>query len=102
MKKTTQDEVRHLRDEASSLMASGKMKAAAACYEKLTLLEPLSGDWPRRAADCYGELGRTPDQRKWLLTALRAYGASGQVLKAIAMGKLILRIFPGDADAIRE
>lgn len=101
-KNRTQDEVRQLRERASAFLEAGKKKDAAACYEKLALLEPASGDWPRRAADCYGELGRASDQRKALLVALRAYGRSGQVLKAIAMGKLALRIFPGDAEVLRE
>jgi CRP-like cAMP-binding protein len=101
MKKQTQDEIRQLRDDAASLLASGKTKAAVGCYEKLTQLEPSSGDWPRRAADCYAELGRATDQRKYLLLALRAYGQSGALLKAIAMGKLVQRIFPGDEEAAK-
>jgi len=99
--KKQQDEIRRLRDEASALHASGKTKNAAACYEKLTELEASSGDWPRRAADCFGELGRPEDQRKYLLLALRAYGRSGALLKAIAMGKLVQRIFPGDEEATK-
>jgi len=99
--KKQQDEIRRLRDQASTLHASGKTKNAAALYEQLTQLDPSSGDWPRRAADCFGELGRPEDQRRCLLLALRAYGGSGALLKAIAMGKLVQRIFPGDEEAAK-
>ncbi len=86
MKKQPQDEIRRLRDQVSSLLAAGKRKEAVASYEQLTLLEPSSGDWPRRAADVYGELGRPDDQRRLLLATLRAYGRSGQGRNASAMG----------------
>lgn len=101
MKKNNQDEVRRLRDEASAKLSAGRKKDAVALYEQLALLEPSVGDWSRRAAECFAELGRPKDQRKHLLLALRAYAGGGQPLKAIAMGKLAHRIFPNDAEVTR-
>ncbi len=91
------DEIRHLRDEASQLVADGKLKKAAEVYRRLIQLEPSSGDWARRGAECFRQLGRTDKQLELLLHAARAYQDEGQLLKAIAMAKMAQRISPEDS-----
>lgn len=86
------DLIRTCRDEAATLLASGKVKKAAALYQRLVRLEPGSGDWARRGADCFRQLGQETEQLSLLVHAAGAYRQSGQFLKAIAMLKLAQKV----------
>lgn len=86
--------VKKLREEALLLTGSGKFAEALSLYEQLTALEPLEGEWPRRAADCCWHLKDPKKRLKHSINAAKAYSEAGLLLKAIAMCKVSLSIDP--------
>src|SRR5262245_19102163 len=94
MRKTRQQLIRDLREEALELSRKGDHKGAVERFSELERLEPNEPDWPRRAADCQRALGKAPLQIAALGRAAELYGKQGALTKAIAVCKMILALEP--------
>jgi CRP-like cAMP-binding protein len=94
MRKTRQQQIRDLREEALELSRKGDHKFALERLAELERLEPTEPDWPRRAADCHRALGKAGMQIAALGRAAELYGRAGGLTKAIAVCKMILALEP--------
>jgi CRP-like cAMP-binding protein len=86
---------RKLKDEAQEAVAKGKWKKALEAYLALEKLEPKDGAWPQRAGEMSRRLGKKEDAVAALARAAEVFSASGFLLKAVAVCKIILAIEPG-------
>ena len=95
-RRTGEAKARKLRDKAARARERGRDEQALACYLELEALEPTEPDWPRRAAECYRRLGRSADEVRALLRAMDGLAQGGFVVKAIALGKRVMALEPGN------
>lgn len=94
-------DVRDLKDEAARAMGRGQWKAALKLYADLAKLEPKEGTWPLRAGDASRRLGEHKDAIGWYERAAATYGECGFTVRAIAVGKMIQSLDPGNDRVLR-
>lgn len=81
-------------DRAVQLLAEGKLAPAAAVLETAVRDRPGDVTLRQRLADLYLRLGRKPQAVRELQQVAGRYGSQGQLLKAIAINKVILDLDP--------
>ncbi len=95
------DELRDLKDEAAQAMSRELWKTALKCYGELADCEPLEGTWPLRAGDAARKLGTLHDAIAWYERGAATYAERGFVVRAIAVGKMIESLDPGNDRILR-
>lgn len=95
------DELRNLKDQASRAMGRGQWKQAFKLYGDLAKAEAKEGTWPLRAGDAARKLGNHKDAIQWYERAAATYGERGFVVRAIAVGKMIESLDPGNDRILR-
>jgi CRP-like cAMP-binding protein len=91
-------DARKLKDEAAAYVTRGKWAKALENYMVLETLEPRDGTWAQKAGEMYRRLGKNGPAIDALTRAATVYSASGFLLKAVAVNKLILEIDPARTD----
>jgi CRP-like cAMP-binding protein len=91
-------DTRKLKNDAQQAQEKGKFQKAVEYYQELESLEPKDAEWARRAADCHRRLGNHALEIAALARAAERYSASGFLVKAIAMCKMILAKEPGHTE----
>ena len=87
-----------LKEDASRLIAKGKLEEACDCYEKVVKLDPRDLTARQKLAEIYGRLGRTERAVHVYQSVAGCYAADGLLLKAIAVCKIILQIDPAHTE----
>jgi CRP-like cAMP-binding protein len=95
------DELRDLKDEAARAMGRGQWRAALTFYRDLSERDPKEGTWPLRAGDAARKLGSHREAISWYERAAATYGERGFVVRAIAVGKMIESLDPGNDHILR-
>jgi CRP-like cAMP-binding protein len=95
------DELRDLKDEAARAMGRGQWRNALAAYTELAGRDPKEGTWPLRAGDAARKLGSHREAIRWYERAAATYGERGFVVRAIAVGKMIESLDPGNDRILR-
>jgi tetratricopeptide (TPR) repeat protein len=92
-------ELRHtLRVNATAAINRSDWKDALACYEALERIDRREGDWPRKAGEMRRRLGQPREAAAAFARAIEIYARGGNLLKAIAVCKLSLVIYPKDTE----
>ena len=92
------EKIRKLKEDASRLIAKGKLEEACDCYEKVVKLDPRDLTARQKLAEIYGRLGRTERAVHVYQSVAGCYAADGLLLKAIAVCKIILQIDPAHTE----
>jgi CRP-like cAMP-binding protein len=95
------DELRDLKDEAARAMGRGQWRNALVAYSELSSRDPREGTWPLRAGDAARKLGSHREAIRWYERAAATYGERGFVVRAIAVGKMIESLDPGNDNILR-
>ena len=90
-----------LRDEAASAVERGKLDTAISLYDELERREPSSPMWSKRMGETQRRAGNNGAAVAAFERALDKYVASGLLVQAIAVCKLILQLDPAN-DAASE
>lgn len=88
------EKLRRLKEDASRLIARGKVAEAAELYQKLVSADRKDLAGRQKLAELYGRLGRTHDAVREYQSVAGSYAADGLLLKAIAVCKIILQLDP--------
>jgi CRP-like cAMP-binding protein len=96
------DQLRIMKDEAARAMGRGQWQQALKLYQELARREPSEGTWALRAGDAARRLGDSVEAVSWYEQAVAAYAKRGLVVRAIAVGKMIESIDPGNDRSLRE
>lgn len=94
--------VQRLRDQVQKEITDQKHDKAVQIFEELIALEPNSAEWPRRAADSYWYLKENEKRLLYSVLAAKIYAQQDEVLKAIAMCKVVLSIDPEHAETQQQ
>ena len=94
-------DVRTLKDEAAAAMGRSQWKAALKAYSDLARLQPREGTWPLRAGDAARRLGAHREAIGWYERAAATYGEHGFTVRAIAVGKMVEALDPGNDRILR-
>lgn len=92
------DKLRKLKEDASRLIAKGKLAEAAELYQKLVKADRKDLAGRQKLAELYGRLGRTKDAVREYQGVAGSYAADGLLLKAIAVCKIILQLDPAHTE----
>lgn len=95
------DELRTLKDEAARAMGRGLWPQALKLYSELARRKPAEGTWPLRAGDAARKLGDHRGTLRWYERAATTYAQRGFVVRAIAVGKMIEALDPGNDGILR-
>lgn len=95
------DELRDLKDEAARAMGRGQWRNALVAYTELSSRDPKEGTWPLRTGDAARKLGSHREAIRWYERAATTYGERGFVVRAIAVGKMIESLDPGNDHILR-
>lgn len=95
-------DLRQLREEASTASAAGKHKRALECYLELEKSDSTDAQWPKRVAETYRKLGKTPDAVAAYERSAERYAQNGFLVQAIAVCKLILQLDPANQSTLRR
>lgn len=82
-------------------MGRGQWQSALSLYEELANHDPKDGTWPLRAGDAARRLGNHREAITWYERAAATYGERGFVVRAIAVGKMIQSLDPGNDRILR-
>lgn len=88
------DKIRKLKDDASRLIAKGKLAEACDCYEKVVKSAPRDLTARQKLAEIHARLGKIDRAVHLYQSVAGSYAADGLLLKAIAVCKIILQIEP--------
>jgi CRP-like cAMP-binding protein len=88
------DKARKLKDDAAHLIAKGKLQEALALYTELVKLDKKDLSARQKYADLLAKVGRSVDAVREYQAIAASYAAEGLLLKAIAVGKLLLQVDP--------
>lgn len=88
------DKQRKLKDKASVYYREGKLKDALKIYERVVADDPAELQCQIKIGDIYRKLGNREAAVKAYAPVATAYAEDGLLLKAIAVGKLILSVEP--------
>src|SRR3990170_6685948 len=92
------EKLRKLKDDASRLIAKGKLAEAAELYQKLVKADRKDLAGRQKLAELYGRLGRTPEAVREDQSVAGSYAADGLLLKAIAVCKIMLQLDPSHTE----
>lgn len=92
------EKIRKLKEDASRLIARGKLDEACDCYEKVVKADPRDLTARQKLAEIYGRLGKTERAVHVYQSVAGSYAADGLLLKAIAVCKIILQIDPAHTE----
>ena len=98
----TMGELLELRHVARQASWNKQHRKALATYLVLERMEPLNGEWARRAGEEYRRLGLKADCVAALVRSADRFSAAGHWRKAIAVCERALQINPYHAAAIRQ
>lgn len=96
------DQLRGLKDEAARAMGRGQWAQALQLYAKLADTERQEGTWALRAGDSARRLDEHQNAISWYERAAEAYARRGFVVRAIAVGKMIESLDPGNDRVLRK
>jgi CRP-like cAMP-binding protein len=88
------EKIRKLKEEATRLLARGKIAEACGCYEQIVRADPRDLTARQKVAELYGRLGRKGEAVRAYQSVAGSYAADGLLLKAIAVCKIILQLDP--------
>ena len=88
------DKIRKLKEDASRLIAKGKLAEACDCYEKVVKGDTRDLTARQKLAELYARLGKIDRAVHLYQSVAGSYAADGLLLKAIAVCKIILQIDP--------
>src|SRR5688500_3798665 len=88
------EKIRKLKEDASRLIAKGKLAEACDCYEKIVKTDPRDLTARQKLAEIYARLGKKEEAVKAYQSVAGSYAADGLLLKAIAVCKIILQLDP--------
>lgn len=88
------DKQRKLKDKASGYYRDGKLKDALKVYERIVAEDPEELQCQIKIGDIYRKLGNREAAVKAYAPVASAYAEDGLLLKAIAVGKMILSVDP--------
>lgn len=88
------DKIRKLKENASRLIAKGKLAEAADEYVKIVRSDPRDLTARQKLAEIYGRMGKVQQAVQEYQSVAGSYAADGLLLKAIAVCKIILQIDP--------
>lgn len=88
------EKIRKLKEEASRLIAKGKLAEAADEYIKIVKSDPRDLTARQKLAELFARMGRIPEAVAEYQSVAGSYAADGLLLKAIAVCKIILQIDP--------
>ncbi len=94
-------DVRELKDEAARAMGRSQWLEAVRLYGELAAKEPKEGTWSLRAGDACRRLGQHREAIEWYELAATTYGECGFVVRAIAVGKMVQSLDPGNDRVLR-
>lgn len=92
------EKLRRLKEDASRLIAKGKLAEAAELYQKLVAADRKDLAGRQKLAELFGRLGRTQDAVREYQSVAGSYAADGLLLKAIAVCKIILQLDPAHTE----
>jgi CRP-like cAMP-binding protein len=93
------EDIQKLRERAVEHMAKGRFDKAAEAYAQLCQAEPSDMTLRQRFGDALRQGGRLPEAVRIYEGVAERLAADGQLLKAIAVNKVILEIEPAHASA---
>src|ERR1043165_517171 len=88
------EKIRKLKEEASRLIAKGKLGEAADEYVKIVKLDPRDLTARQKLAELYARMGKIKEAVVEYQAVAGSYAADGLLLKAIAVCKIILQVDP--------
>lgn len=88
------EKIRKLKEEASRLIAKGKLAEAADEYIKIVKSDPRDLTARQKLAELFARMGKIPEAVAEYQSVAGSYAADGLLLKAIAVCKIILQIDP--------
>jgi CRP-like cAMP-binding protein len=92
------EKIRKLKENASRLIAKGKMAEAAEEYVKIVKADPRDLTARQKLAEIYARMGKIPMAVVEYQSVAGSYAADGLLLKAIAVCKIILQIDPSHTE----
>jgi CRP-like cAMP-binding protein len=92
------EKIRKLKEDASRLIAKGKIEEACECYEKVVKIDPRDLSARQKLAEIYARMGKTERAVHVYQSVAGSYAADGLLLKAIAICKMILQIDPSHTE----
>jgi CRP-like cAMP-binding protein len=92
------EKIRKLKEDASRLIAKGKLDEACDCYEKVVKADTRDLTARQKLAEIYARLGKTERAVHVYQSVAGSYAADGLLLKAIAVCKIILQIDPSHTE----
>ncbi|MBI1946651.1 MAG: cyclic nucleotide-binding domain-containing protein [Deltaproteobacteria bacterium] len=92
------EKLRKLKEDASRLIAKGKLAEAAEVYQKLVKADRKDLAGRQKLAELYGRLGRTQEAVREYQSVAGSYAADGLLLKAIAVCKIMLQLDPSHTE----
>lgn len=92
------EKVRKLKEEASRLIAKGRIAEAAEEYTKIVKSDPRDLTARQKLAELHARLGKVPEAVAEYQSVAGSYAADGLLLKAIAVCKIILQIDPSHTE----
>ena len=102
MAKTTQVDVRKLKDEVAEHLKRSRWDKAADALEQLVAAEPKDMAQQLRLGDTYRRLEQPQKAIEWYQRAAKFFSDEGQLIKAIGAVKLILECDPRNAQAQKQ
>jgi CRP-like cAMP-binding protein len=96
------DQLRDQKDEAAQAMGRGQWPRALKLYRELSDREPNDGTWAMRAGDAARRMGQSHVAVIYYKRAAAAYKTLGFMVRAIAVGKMIEALEPGNDKVLRE
>src|ERR1700722_14286506 len=87
-------DLRKLKDRAQQEMAKHRFDKAAATYAELCEADPRDLQLRQKRGDALRAAGRTDEAMGVYLDLAETYAKDGQLLKAIAVNKVVLEIDP--------
>lgn len=92
------EKIRKLKEDASRLIAKGKVAEACDCYEKIVKSDPRDLTARQKLAELYARLGKKEQAVHAYQSVAGSYAADGLLLKAIAVCKIILQLDPAHTE----
>src|SRR5689334_10210118 len=95
-------ELQQLRDTLAWAIEQERWDTALDACRTLEQLEPEEATWPHRAGDLCRRVGRIADAIVAYRRAVDRLSAAGDLVKAIALGKLVLELDPAQGDVQQQ
>ena len=92
------EKIRKLKEDASRLIAKGKLEDACECYEKVVKMDHQDLTARQKLAEIYARMGKSERAVHLYQSVAGSYAADGLLLKAIAVCKILLQIDPSHTE----